>query len=110
MNGGCGAPDSRPHPPRLPGASSVKVLRSLCVAAAGLLLAACGSHNGGTSAPASANVRFVNASSDATLTVNFNAEPEYVNVPSASATSYVPVTPGSYSVTVTGTSGTLASP
>jgi len=74
-----------------------------------LLLAACGSHNGGTSTP-SANVRFVNASSDATLTVNFNATPEYVNVPPASATSYVPVTPGTASVTVTGTSGTLASP
>jgi predicted transcriptional regulator len=78
-----------------------------CVAAVALvaLIAACGNNNN-NSAPT--NLRFVNATQGATLSVTLNQTGQFSNVAARTATSYAQVTPANYAVSVTSSSGTLA--
>jgi hypothetical protein len=86
-----------------------KFFESLFVALAALLLAAC-SHHSGSSTPSVANVRVVNAAGNSALTVNFNGITEFSSVPASSASDYNTFNTGVYTVTMTGSAGTLAAP
>jgi hypothetical protein len=79
----------------------------LAPAALGVLLAACGSsnNNNGTNP----QVRLVNATQTAALTMSLNGSAQFSNVAAATASAYASVTPGNYTVTVASSSTSLVS-
>ena len=87
----------------------IKVLKYLSLGAFALLLVACGSHNNGAATALPANIRFVNAAQDRSLTVSLNGTAQISNVQAASASGYVTVTSGTYAIAVTDTTGSLPS-
>jgi hypothetical protein len=88
----------------------IKLTKCLSAALLGVLLVACGSHNNGGGTAAPANFRFVNASQDGSLTVAVDGTAQFSNVPGPSTSDYASVVAGTHTVTVTGASGSLASP
>src|ERR1700752_1780254 len=85
-------------------------MKCLSAALLGVLLVGCGGHNNGGNTPAPANLRFVNASTDASLTAAVDGTAEVSNVPGASTSGYASGAAGTHTVTVTGGNGSLASP
>ena len=89
----------------------IKLLKYLVLAAVALLLTACHSgHGNGGAVATPANLRFVNAAPDVSLTVTLNGAAAFSDTAASSATGYAQVTAGSYVVTVTSTSTSLVSP
>jgi hypothetical protein len=84
-----------------------KLLKLLGVAAISLLLAACGGHKNNTPP---ANLRFVNAAQNDSLTLSLNGSPLFSGIAPTSTSSYTSVTAGSYTISVTGATGTVVSP
>ncbi|HUL63320.1 MAG TPA: DUF4397 domain-containing protein [Burkholderiaceae bacterium] len=85
-----------------------KLLKLLGVAAISLLLAACGGNKNNSTPPA--NLRFVNAAQNDSLTLSLNGSPEFSGIAPASTSSYASVTAGNYTISVTGATGTVVSP
>jgi len=83
----------------------------LILLAASLFLTACGGSHSNTGA-APSNVRFVNADATAVLEVSFNGAVQFPIQGPRSASDYVSLPPGSYTVVVSGSSGgsTVESP
>jgi len=84
----------------------IRFLTRLAQIAFVVILAACGSSSNNSS---NASLRLVNATSAAALTVNLNGTAQFSNVPALSASGYASVGPGTYTITVTSTTGSLAS-
>src|ERR1700740_591779 len=90
----------------LQGGSLSRVLKALALVAIAAVIAACGSSNNNSS---NSSVRLVNAPTAASLSLALNATSEFSTVPAGSASKYVSVGPGTYTVTVTSAGGTLTS-
>ena len=84
----------------------IRFLKYLAAVALAALIAACGSGNN-NSTPA--QVRLINASHVANLTLTLNGAPQFSNVAVDSATGYAQVTAAAYTLAVTATNGSLAS-
>ena len=84
-----------------------KLLKLLGVAAISLLLAACGGNKNNTPP---ANLRFVNAAQNDSLTLSLNGSPAFSGTAPASASSYASITAGNYTISVTGATGTVVAP
>jgi len=88
----------------------IKLMKCLSSTLLGVLLVACGGHNNGGGTAAPANLRFVNASQGASLTLAVDGTAEFSNVAGASTSDYASVAAGTHTVTVTGGNSSLASP
>lgn len=84
----------------------IRFVKPLIVFALAALVAACGSSSN-NSAPAS--VRLINASHASSLTLSLNGANQFANIAPASSTAYVQISPSSYTLAVTATSGSLSS-
>lgn len=88
----------------------IKLLQFLSATTLSVLLVACGAQNNGGGSASPANIRFVNAAQDVSLSVTLNGAAQFSNVQAANASDYASVAAGTYTIAVTGTSGSLASP
>jgi len=85
----------------------IRFLKVLPAALLTLLLMACGSSNNNTAT--AVKVRLVNATQSASLTGSMNGTVQFTNQAAGSASGYVSVTPGNYTITVATSNGSLVS-
>jgi len=85
--------------------SLTRILTTLAPVALLALLAACGSSNNSSS---NSNIRLVNASKTATLTLALNGGNQFTNIAASSASPYGSINSGAYTLTVSASGGSLA--
>src|SRR5215469_14984350 len=83
-----------------------RFLQALAIVAVAVVLTACGNGNNNSSP---VNLRFVNASQKAVLTVALNGTNQFSSQAAQSTSKYDAVASGSYTITITSAGGTLTS-
>src|SRR3974390_1922735 len=83
-----------------------RFVKSVAAIALAAVVVSCGS-NSNSAAPAS--LRFVNATTNQSLSVTMNGNGQFSHVAATSATGYAHVVPSNYTISVTSDSGALAS-